>query len=48
MKKIQNNQKSVGKSKPAYDFKNIQKKIHEPKVSRLLQMFVISKKKTIP
>jgi hypothetical protein len=29
------------------DFKNIKKKIREPKVLGLLKMFVISKKKTI-
>ncbi len=48
MKHIQNNQKSIRKSKPAVDFKNLKKKIQEPKVSRLKQMFVIYKKKTIP
>ncbi len=36
MKHIQNNQKSLGKSIPAYGFLKFKKKIREPKVSRLL------------
>ncbi len=38
MKEIHNNQKSIGKSTPAYGFvkKHLKKKNHEPKVSRLL------------
>jgi hypothetical protein len=37
MKQIQNNQKSMGKSIPANGFSKFQeKKIREPKVSRLL------------
>jgi hypothetical protein len=32
IKQIQNNQKSIGKSIPAMDFKNVKKKIREPKV----------------
>jgi hypothetical protein len=37
MKEIQNNQKSIGKSTPAYGFlKSQEKKIHESKVLRLL------------
>ncbi len=48
MKYIQNNQKSIENPYQAVDFNNLKKKIHEPKVLRLLQMFVISKKKTIP
>jgi hypothetical protein len=42
MKHIQNNQKSTGKSIPAYGLKNLKKKICESKV--FCQMFVISKK----
>jgi hypothetical protein len=34
--KLENNQKSIGKSIPAYGFKNLKKKIREPKVLRLL------------
>jgi hypothetical protein len=36
MKHIQNNQKSIGKSIPAYGLKNLKKKICETKVARLL------------
>ncbi len=46
MKRIRNNQKPIGKSITAYGFKNLKKKIHEPKV--LSQIFVISEKNTIP
>ncbi len=45
MKHIQSNQKSTGKSIAGYGFKNLKKKIHEPKV--FCKMFMISKKKTI-
>jgi hypothetical protein len=36
MKHIQNNRKSAGKSIPAYGFKNLKKKIYQPKLLRLL------------
>jgi hypothetical protein len=36
MKHIQNNQKSIGKSIPAYGFYKSQEKIQEPKDSRLM------------
>jgi hypothetical protein len=36
MKHIQNNQKSIGNPYQPMDFKNLKKKIREPKVSRLL------------
>jgi hypothetical protein len=36
VKHIQYNQKSIGKSIPAYEFKKSQEKICEPKVSRFL------------
>ncbi len=36
MKHIQNNQKSIGKSTPAYGFKNLKKIIRGPTVMRLL------------
>ncbi len=45
IKHIQNNQKSIGKSIQPMESR---KKICESKVSRFCQMFVISKKKTIP
>jgi hypothetical protein len=35
-KHIENNQKSKGKSIQPMDFKNLKKKIREPKVSKLL------------
>ncbi len=48
VKHIQSNQKSTGKSiQPIMDFKNLKKKILEPKVSKLCQMFVISKQKSL-
>jgi hypothetical protein len=37
IKHIQNNNKSIGKSIPALDFKNLKKKICKPKVLRLWQ-----------
>jgi hypothetical protein len=36
MKHIQNNQKSIGKSIPAYGFKKISRKIRKPNVLRLM------------
>jgi hypothetical protein len=49
MKNIQNNQKSIIKSIPAYEFwENVKKKSANIKSQDLYQMFVISKKKTIP
>jgi hypothetical protein len=36
MKQIQNNQKFIGKSIPAYGFKKSVEKIREPEVSRIL------------
>jgi hypothetical protein len=49
MKHTQNNQKSIGKSIPAYGFLKSQEKNPANRKSRdFCQMFVISKKKTIP
>jgi hypothetical protein len=48
MKQIQNSQKSIGKSIPAMDFKNLKKKIREPEVSILLSNLCDLHKKSIP
>jgi hypothetical protein len=48
MKYIQNNQKSIGKSIPTYEFKNLMKKMCKPKVSRLLPNVCDFEKETIP
>jgi hypothetical protein len=43
MKHIQNNQKSVGKSMPAYEFENSQEKNLRTKSRDFCQMFVRKK-----
>jgi hypothetical protein len=49
MKRIQNNQESIGKSIPAYGFlKSQEKKSVNQKPRDFCHIFLISKKKTIP
>jgi hypothetical protein len=48
MKHIQNNQKSKGKSVPAYGFSKTQEKNPETKSLKACQMFVFPKRKPYP
>jgi hypothetical protein len=48
MKHIQNNQKTIGRSISALGFENFKKKSAKQKSQDFCQMFVLSKKKTLP